>query len=61
MARQKARVPERVRDNVPAGSVVTVPQQAWRSLLLGFGTEAVERVLERAQVVGKEVADAAGG
>lgn len=61
MARQKARVPETVRDNVPAGAVVVVPQGAWRALLLGFGAEAVERVIERAKAPPQEVGDAAGG
>lgn len=57
--RRKPALPERVGDNVPSGSVVVVPQQVWRALLLGFGPGVVDAVLERAKAEGREVKDGA--
>lgn len=53
-ARKGAALPTRVEEGLPPGAVVTVPKQAWRGLLLGFGTEVVERL------VGQAMAERAG-
>lgn len=54
-------MPETVRDNVPAGSAVVVPQQAWRVLVLGFGLERVQQLLEQAKAERTGVGDGASG
>ena len=53
-ARKGAALPTQVEDGLPPGAVVTVPKQAWRGLLLGFGAEVVERL------VGQAMAERAG-
>ena len=47
-ARKRPPLPTRVEEGLPAGAVVTVPKQAWRGLLLGFGPEVVERLVGQA-------------
>ncbi len=41
-------LPERVEEAIQQGVAVVVPQQAWRSLLLGFGAGAMESLVQRA-------------
>ena len=46
--RQRPALPSRVEEGLSPGEVVTVPKQAWRGLLLGFGPEVVERLVSQA-------------
>ncbi len=46
--RKRPALPGRVDDGLQPGEVVTVPPQAWRGLLLGFGTGVVERLVGQA-------------